>query len=66
MADEMNVPFLGSIPVDPELVKACDLGKPCFVDSVTASAFSKVVQPILDLSEEPSLSASHDADLSSV
>ena len=26
MAEDMGVPFLGSIPIDPELVKACDAG----------------------------------------
>lgn len=27
MAAEMNVPFLGSIPLDPRLARACDEGK---------------------------------------
>lgn len=27
MAHEMNVPFLGSIPIDPRLARACDEGK---------------------------------------
>ncbi len=28
MAEEMHVPFLGRIPIEPQIVKACDEGKP--------------------------------------
>ena len=27
MANEMGVPFLGSIPIDPKLARSCDEGK---------------------------------------
>jgi predicted Fe-Mo cluster-binding NifX family protein len=50
MALEMNVPFLGSIPIDPEVVVASDAGV-SFVsehpDSPTAVAFEKTVQALL-------------------
>lgn len=46
MADEMNVPFLGRIPLDPAMVSAGDEGEP-FVEhqsaSSTAKAFSDIV-----------------------
>jgi ATP-binding protein involved in chromosome partitioning len=46
MALMMNVPFLGRIPIDPQIVEACDSGKP-YVDkyrqSQAAKAFSKAV-----------------------
>jgi ATP-binding protein involved in chromosome partitioning len=50
MADEMNIPFLGEIPLDPEIVKNGDSGKP-FVyyhsKSHAADAFNKIIQLIL-------------------
>jgi ATP-binding protein involved in chromosome partitioning len=49
MAREMNVPFLGSIPIDPDIVEASDSGKPYVVDyadSVTAGAFRNVIEKI--------------------
>ncbi|MEA3364540.1 MAG: Mrp/NBP35 family ATP-binding protein [Candidatus Hydrogenedentes bacterium] len=50
LAAEMGVPFLGSIPLDPEIVTSGDSGKP-FVDafpgSETAKAFSTAIQPLL-------------------
>ncbi len=52
MARNMEVPFLGKIPIDPEIVDACDDGEPYvdrFKDSTTAKAFQKVIQPLLDL-----------------
>ena len=46
MALEMNVPFLGRIPIDPQIVEACDSGQP-YVDkyrqSQAAKAFSEAV-----------------------
>jgi ATP-binding protein involved in chromosome partitioning len=46
MALTMNVPFLGRIPIDPQIVEACDSGQP-YVDkyrqSQAALAFSKAV-----------------------
>jgi Mrp family chromosome partitioning ATPase len=53
MATLMAVPFLGTIPIDPAVVQACDLGMP-FVcsgnnQSETVRAFGPAVQALLDL-----------------
>jgi len=46
MALSMNVPFLGRIPIDPQIVEACDSGQP-YVDkyrqSQAAKAFNEAV-----------------------
>jgi Mrp family chromosome partitioning ATPase len=50
LAEEMNVPFLGQIPIDPEIVTAGDAGtSPFHADSQTpaAKAFADVVASIL-------------------
>ena len=50
LAKEMDVPFLGQIPIDPEVVMAGDAGIPLLRDgpqSPAAKAFSKVVDSIL-------------------
>jgi predicted Fe-Mo cluster-binding NifX family protein len=51
LALEMNVPFLGAIPIDPQIVEAGDSGTP-FVDrffqSPSALAFARLLPPILD------------------
>jgi len=52
MADEMNVPFLGRVPIDPRVMVAGDEGKPFvshMIDSEAARAFEKIVEPILGL-----------------
>ena len=52
MAKEMGVPFLGRIPIDPQIVQSCDSGKPFvyhYNQSQTAKAFEKVLNPILEL-----------------
>ena len=50
MAGNLSVPFLGSIPIDPEMVPAADLGKP-FVyyssQSPTAQALSNAFEALL-------------------
>ena len=50
LASEMNVPFLGRIPIDPEIVTSGDAGKP-FINnhaySTAAQAFADVVRKIL-------------------
>ncbi|TFG91851.1 MAG: ATP-binding protein [Syntrophobacterales bacterium] len=52
MADMMGVPFLGRIPMDPQIVEASDSGKP-FVyhngDTEAAKAFAGVVGPLLTM-----------------
>jgi ATP-binding protein involved in chromosome partitioning len=52
MADQMNVPFLGRVPIDPQIVDACDSGKPFvhhYNQSQTTKAFEKILNPILEL-----------------
>ena len=57
LAQEMGVPFLGQIPIDPEVVTAGDAGIPLVHDgpqSPAAKAFADVVRSILarDLDSE--------------
>jgi len=55
MAEEMEVPFLGKIPIDPNIVEASDSGKPYvyhYAKSETAKTFEKVIEPLLKLDEE--------------
>lgn len=50
IADKMNVPFLGKIPLDPEIVSRCDEGKPFVAGgngSNNASAFIEITKKIL-------------------
>jgi predicted Fe-Mo cluster-binding NifX family protein len=50
MAKEMDVPFLGSIPLEPRIVETSDSGEPFtskFRDSEAARAFLNVVRPII-------------------
>ena len=52
MANQMNVPFLGRIPIDPQIVQACDSGRPFvyhYNQSQTAKAFENISSPILEL-----------------
>jgi Mrp family chromosome partitioning ATPase len=50
MAQEMKVPFLGRIPLDPQIPLACDEGKP-FIDhyskTPTAQEFERILQKIM-------------------
>ncbi|KAM0926188.1 hypothetical protein ACQ4PT_003712 [Festuca glaucescens] len=38
MCHEMGVPFLGKVPMDPQLCKAAEEGRSCFTDKCSASA----------------------------
>jgi Mrp family chromosome partitioning ATPase/predicted Fe-Mo cluster-binding NifX family protein len=52
MALEMNIPFLGRIPIDPIIVQACDSGEPYlqqYSQSQAARSFSAAIKPILEL-----------------
>jgi ATP-binding protein involved in chromosome partitioning len=52
MANQMHVPFLGRIPIDPQIVQACDAGRPFvhhYNQSQTAKAFENISNPILEL-----------------
>jgi len=55
MAKQMNVPFLGRIPIDPQIVRACDSGQPYvqhYSLSQAAQAFKKAMLPLLKLEEK--------------
>ena len=50
MAKEMHVPFLGRIPIEPQLVEACDYGKPFiyfYGKTDTAAIFHKLTDAVL-------------------
>ena len=60
MAEDMNVPFLGSIPMDPKIAEACDNGQAFvqhFATSPTAAVMRDIIRPIvaLDLVDSDSL-----------
>lgn len=49
-AEELRVPFLGRIPIDPKIVESGDSGKPFVIDypkSEASKAFSKIVDQVL-------------------
>jgi Mrp family chromosome partitioning ATPase len=51
MAEEMNIPFLGSIPIDPRLARACDEGKnflSLYADSPTTECILSCVSKVKD------------------
>ncbi len=55
MAEAAGVPFLGSIPIDPNVGLSSDAGKPFVYNygkTETAKRFEKLIEPLLDLSEE--------------
>jgi ATP-binding protein involved in chromosome partitioning len=55
MAAEMKVPFLGRIPIDPQIVYACDSGKPYvqqYSSSLAAKSFKEAIKPILELDKD--------------
>jgi len=54
MAEEMKVPFLGAIPIDPQIVQACDDGTAFisrFAESPTAQIMHRITQPIIALDQ---------------
>lgn len=54
MADEAGVPFLGDVPLDPEIMESGDNGIPVLEktqDSHSAQAFLKIAQTIIDMAE---------------
>ena len=53
-AKELNVPFLGRVPIDPEVVNAGDEGIPIIArapDSASAKAFDGIVEKIVKAME---------------
>jgi len=54
MANEMNVPFLGRVPIDPEIVNCGDAGTFLAgrVQAQTYDAFADAVRPILEIDRQ--------------
>jgi Mrp family chromosome partitioning ATPase len=51
MATEMNVPFLGSIPIDPRIGKSCDLGENLFEEfpeSPACKSYEQIVSKLIN------------------
>jgi ATP-binding protein involved in chromosome partitioning len=51
LAKEMKVPFLGRIPIEPEVAVSGDAGLPYFLrytDTAAGKAFAEIVRPILE------------------
>ncbi len=66
MALEMGIPFLGRIPLDPQIGEACDAGKPYihqYARSETAKAFQHAIKPILALDGGPTPSSTITEDI---
>ena len=52
MCKQFNVPYLGRLPLDPQVTRACEDGKSfleVFPDSPAAAPFSEVVQRLVDI-----------------
>jgi len=52
MARQMDVPFLGRIPIEPQIVRACDSGRPYvyhYSQTKTAKLFKEAISPLLNL-----------------
>ncbi len=59
-ARELGVPFLGRIPIDPEIVQDSDRGAPFVIshpDSMAAKAFKELVKMVRGFVEQPSETA---------
>ncbi|XP_045812635.1 cytosolic Fe-S cluster assembly factor NBP35-like isoform X2 [Trifolium pratense] len=53
MCNEMDVPFLGKVPLDPQLCKAAEEGRSCFTDKdcvVSAPALQKIIDKLMETS----------------
>ena len=51
MAQDMDIPFLGKIPIDPKVVEAGDSGKPFvyfYAETLTAKIMEKMIKPIIE------------------
>jgi Mrp family chromosome partitioning ATPase len=55
IAEDMGVPYLGSIPMDPNVAEASDAGQPfihTFAASPTAKIMQEIIKPIEDLNQK--------------
>jgi nitrogenase subunit NifH len=54
MAQKFSVPYLGKLPMDPNMMRACEEGKSfleLFPDSTAASAFREVVNRLVMITD---------------
>jgi len=54
MCEEMSVPFLGSIPLDPMIARSCDQGIPFienFKDSPASKAYISIIEKLIKICE---------------
>jgi Mrp family chromosome partitioning ATPase len=47
IAEDMQVPFLGSIPMDPRIAEACDSGQ-AFIQDYATTATAEIMQAIIE------------------
>ena len=55
-ADALEIPFLGAIPIDPEIVTGGDTGSPVVInrpDSAAARAFEQLARTLVESDEQP-------------
>ena len=55
MAADMKVPFLGSVPIDPQIAEAGDSGVAFlqrYAESATANLFQSLVIPVMERLKE--------------
>lgn len=55
IAEDMAVPFLGAIPMDPQIAEACDTGRAFvehFAQTLTAGILREVLKPLLKITEK--------------
>jgi Mrp family chromosome partitioning ATPase len=60
LASELEVPFLGRIPLEPKIVDAGDSGRPYLEfhqGSETAKAYNTVIEPLLSLTQQKSVAS---------
>ncbi|KAK9315432.1 P-loop containing nucleoside triphosphate hydrolase protein [Lipomyces starkeyi] len=56
LATDMNIPFLGSVPLDPRIGRACDYGESFldeYPDSPTSKAVMKIIRQVRESVGEP-------------
>ncbi|MEW6515522.1 MAG: P-loop NTPase [candidate division FCPU426 bacterium] len=55
IAEDMQAPFLGSIPLDPQIAEACDQGRAFihrFASTPTAKMLRQIIEPIIAFAED--------------
>jgi len=66
IAQDFGVPFLGRIPMDPTVARACDAGRP-YIEfdkgSGTAQAFAHAFAPLLNVEEGPAENESQEKSM---